>query len=94
MMKTMNDRTLENFEKRSECERKHMAELVYMALEITEFDIKKNGGYNSDLYKEIEEMHNNKLLASNKHRQYAGHITAYWLTKKGFKALNKNHEIC
>ena len=31
----------------------HIAEYMYMCLEITENDIKANGGYNSDFYREI-----------------------------------------
>ena len=66
---------------------KHPAEIIYMGLEITEFDIKANGGYKGELYDDIRKMHEKNLLASNKHRQYHGKVDAWWLTKKGFKAL-------
>lgn len=93
LLKNMNDRTYENFKARAEYENKHLAELMYMSLEITEHDIKANGGYGGELYTELQTMHKNKLLASNKHRQEHGHIDRYWLTKKGFKALNKSENI-
>ena len=72
----------------------HPAKTMFMALEITEHDIKRNGGYTGELYAEIREMHQSKLLASNKHRQEYGHVDAYWLTQKGFNYLNKKHSIC
>lgn len=72
----------------------HPAKTMYMALQISEYDIKENGGYTGELYAEIKEMHRNKMLASNVHRQYYGKVTKYWLTPKGFNHLNKNHAIC
>lgn len=72
----------------------HPAKTMFMALEITANDIKKNGGYTGELYAEIQEMHKSKLLASNVHRQYYGKVTAYWLTQKGFNYLNKKYNIC
>lgn len=89
MLKNMNARTWQNIKARSEYENKHAAEIMYMMIEITEFDIKANGGYNSELYNELRTMHKNKLLASNMHRQEHGHVDKWWLTKKGFKELNK-----
>lgn len=93
LLKNMNGVTYRNFKARAECENKHLAELMYMALEITEHDIKSNGGYGGELYADLQEMHKAKLLASNKHRQEHGHIDRYWLTKKGFKALNQTESI-
>lgn len=72
----------------------HPAKTMFMNLVITEFDIKKNGGYTGELYAEIQEMRKSKLLASNKHQQYYGKVTKYWLTQKGFNYLNKKHSIC
>ena len=93
LVKNMNGVTYRNFKARSEYENKHIAELMYMALEITQHDIKANGGYGGELYTELQAMHKSKLVASNKHRQEHGHIDRYWLTKKGFKALNQTENI-
>ena len=57
-------------------------------------DIKNNGGWNGELWAEISEMHKAKLLASNKHRMASSQVTKYWLTDKGWKAINKDHAIC
>ena len=59
----------------------------YMSLEITVNDIKANGGYTGELWNEIRNAHENKLLASNAHRQDARTVTKYWLTNKGYKAI-------
>ena len=93
-LKRMRESDWEQIKQNASAGKKHPAEYVYMCLEITVNDVKKNGGYTSDLWKEIRDMHSNKLLASNAHRQYSGHVTTYWLTKKGFKALNADHSIC
>lgn len=67
---------------------KNPSEIMYMGFEITSYDIKANGGYNSEFYLDIKDMHEKKLLASNKHRNYSGKVECYWLTPKGFKSLN------
>ena len=94
MLKTMNSTAWRNFKFRAEYEKKHIAELMYMAIEITEFDIRENGGYKGELYEEIKQMHEAKLLASNKHRNEHGHVDRWWLTPKGFKYINKDGCIC
>ena len=86
-MLNMTEREWKRIKEICEYSGKHPAEVVYMAFEITEFDIKANGGYKGELYEDIRRMHENKLLASNKHRQYHGKVDAWWLTKKGFKDL-------
>ena len=73
---------------------KHPAEIIYRGLEITVNDIRKNGGFNGELWQEIKAMHESKLLASNQHRQAHGQITKYWLTEKGWRHINKDHAIC
>lgn len=81
----------------NECARvsgKHPARIMYMAIEITANDIWENGGWNGELWAEISAMHKEKLLASNAHRQYSGHVTKYWLTDKGWRAINKGNAIC
>lgn len=72
----------------------HPAKTMYMGLEITVDDIKANGGYNGELWQEIVAMRKDKMIASNDRRQYSGHVTKYWLTEKGWRALNKDHAIC
>lgn len=85
---------MKRIEEYSAARNQHPAKTMFMAIEISEYDIKRNGGYNSELYAEIKEMHQSKLLASNAHRQEYGHVTFYWLTQKGFNYLNKKHSIC
>lgn len=94
MLKRMNQVSWEDFKMQSKAQNKHMVELMYMSLEITVNDIRSNGGWTGELWQEISEMQKNKLLASNAHRQYSGHVTTYWLTPKGFKFINREHEIC
>lgn len=72
----------------------HPAKTIYMGLEITANDIRDNGGYSGEFFQEIDRMHKEKMLASNKHRQAHGEITKYWLTAKGWKCINKDHAIC
>jgi hypothetical protein len=74
--------------------KQHPAKTIYMGLEITETDIRKNGGWNSEFFREIDRMHKDKLLASNKHRQAHGQVTKYWLTAKGWSYINKDHAVC
>ena len=63
------------------------AQVMFMGLEITEHDIKANGGWGGELYNDLTQLHAQKLIASNKHRQEHGHVDRYWLTKKGYKKL-------
>lgn len=69
----------------AEHQKLHPADYMILCLEITEKDIKANGGYKSQFYAELKQMHEAKLIASNCHRQEHGHIDRYWLTKKGLK---------
>lgn len=87
-MLTITEREYRRLKEYCQLTKKHPAEVVYMAFEITENDINQNGGWNGELYKDLSQMHQQKLVASNKHRQEHGHIDRYWLTKKGFKHLN------
>lgn len=89
-MLTMDERKWARLKEEAEFYKVNPSEILYMCFEITAYDIKANGGYNGELYINIKEMHEKKLLASNKHRNYSGKIESYWLTPKGFKAL----EIC
>lgn len=87
-LKTITKASWENCKCYAAAKNMHIAEYMYMCLEITENDIKTNGGYNSDFYREICEAHKKKLLASNRHRQEHGHVDKWWFTKKGLKSLN------
>ena len=42
---------------------------------------------NPDTYWELIQLNEDKLVASNRHRQYHGKVDAFWLTKKGYKQL-------
>ena len=90
---TMKTMTRENW-KNITSMKEHPAFTIYMGIEITVDDIRKNGGFNGELFREIDRMHKEKLLASNKHRQAHGEVTKYWLTPKGWKVINKDHAIC
>lgn len=87
-LKNIRRREWENVNIYAEAKKMHVAEYMYMCLEITEQDIKNNGGYNGELYSDLKQMHEKKLLASNQHRQEHGHVDKWWLTKKGMKSLN------
>lgn len=90
-MKNVNRVTWQNITS----QKRHPAETIYKALEITANDIRDNGGWNGELWQEIKAMHESKLLASNQHRQFYGQdITKYWLTEKGWRYINKDHSIC
>lgn len=87
-MQKMNERTWRTIKEKAEFQKCHPANVIFAEyLAITEADIKEHGGWGSDFYMEIKRMHEQKLLASNIHRQYHGRIIAYWLTKKGMKQL-------
>lgn len=80
--------TWRNIKEKAEFKKCNPAEIVFADyLSITEEDIKKHGGWGSEFHLEIKRMHEQKLLASNIHRQYHGRVVAYWLTKKGLKQL-------
>ena len=89
-MKRMNATTWRNITSQPQ----HPAQTIYRGLEITAEDIRKNGGWNGELWSEVNEMHKAKLLASNKHKAASGQVTKYWLTDKGWKVINKDHAIC
>lgn len=71
----------------AEAQKMTLEKYCYFSLEITEKDIKANGGYTGELWQEIKAAHESKLLASNAHRQDPRTLTKYWLTKKGYKAI-------
>lgn len=81
-LKNMTSREWENIKFYAEAKNMSIPDYMLLCLEITEDDIKNYGGYKTDLYAEIKEMHSAKFLASNCHRQEHGHIDKWWLTKK------------
>ena len=93
-LKTMNKVTWENTKYYAAAKKMHLAKYMYLGLEITATDIKENGGWSGDFYREIKEMQQRKELASNQNRQYNGQVTKFWLTEKGFQILNTDHSIC
>ena len=86
-MLTITEREYKRLNEDATYSKKHPVELLYMGFEITEHDIKQNGGWYGELHNDLLKMHEQKLVSSNKHRQESGHIDRYWLTQKGFKSL-------
>lgn len=93
-LKRINATAWANVERTAKEMKQHPAQVMYMDLIISVNDIREHGGFTGELYADIDRMHRAKLLASNKHRQYHGQVTQYWLTKKGFSFINKEHTIC
>lgn len=87
-LKNMSEHEWEVISAKAEAAKMSIPDYMMLCLEITHNDIKQNGWYGGEFYRELDEMHKNKLVASNKHRQEHGHVTKYWLTKKGLKAFN------
>jgi hypothetical protein len=86
-MLNITEREWKRVKEGSEYLKMHPTEIIYMSFEITEYDIKNNGGWYGELHNDLLKMHEQKLVASNKHKQESGHIDRYWLTKKGLKSL-------
>ena len=86
-MANITKREWERVKENAENNKMHPAQFMFMCFEITANDIKNNGGWYGELHSDLLQMHAQKLVASNKHRQEHGHIDRYWLTKKGYKKL-------
>lgn len=85
-MKNVTTRTWERIEEKAEYENRHPAEIIFREyLVITENEV--NPRKNPEVYWELIQMNKDKLIASNRHRQYSGKVDAFWLTKKGYKQL-------
>lgn len=83
-MATINHRAWENAKFYAEHKGMAVYHYIMLSLEVTETDLKRWGvSYGG----ELEQLHNAKCIASNRHRQEHGHIDRYWLTKKGYKQL-------
>ena len=84
-MATITEREWNRAKENAECNKMHIVEYIVRSLEITE---KKFSDYGIYYYgSELETLHKQKLIASNRHRQERGHVTVYWLTEKGYKKL-------
>ena len=57
----------------------------YIVITINDCNPRKN----ADVYWELIQMNKDKLVASNRHRQYHGKVDAFWLTKRGLKEFNR-----
>ena len=86
-LKTISKREWENVKYYAEAKKMSIPDYMMMCIEITINDA--NPRKNADAYWELIKMNEDKLVASNRHRQYSGKIDAFWLTKKGLKEFNK-----
>lgn len=84
-MANITEREWKRAKEDAEYKKMPVAQFIMMCLEITENDC--NPRKNADAYWELIEMNKNKLIASNRHRQYHGKVDAFWLTAKGYKAM-------
>lgn len=83
-LQNMTKREWENIKVYAEAKKMSIPDYMMMCIEITERDYKQDAELRADLWN----MHAEKLLASNKHRQEHGHIDRFWLTKKGLNQFN------
>lgn len=83
-LKRMTKREWENIKVYAKAKKMSIPDYMMLCLEITETDYKQDNVLRSEIWN----MHKEKLLASNKHRQEHGHIDRFWLTKRGLKEFN------
>lgn len=86
-LKTMTSRAWENIKASAPAKGMTIPDYMMMCLEISENEC--NPRKNADVYWELIKMNENKLVASNRHRHEYGHVTRFWLTKKGLREFNK-----
>lgn len=86
-LKTITKKEWENVKYYAEAKKLSIPDYMMMCLEVTINDC--NPTKNADAYWELIQMNNDKLVASNRHRQAHGQVTSFWLTKKGLKEFNK-----
>jgi hypothetical protein len=84
-MATITEREWKRANQNAEHYQMHVAEYIVRCIEVSEKEFNANGIYYQG--GELEELHKQKLIASNRHRQEHGHVTVYWLTPKGYKKL-------
>ena len=86
-LKNMSKRDWENIKVYAPAKKMSIPDYMMMCLEITVNEC--NPRKNADAYWELIQMNEDKLVASNRHRHEYGHVTRFWLTKKGLKEFNK-----
>lgn len=86
-LKQMPERGWKRIKEGAECKNMPIPDYMMMCLTLTTDDA--NPSKNADVYWELIQMNKDKLVASNRHRQYHGKIDAFWLTPKGLKEFNK-----
>ena len=86
-LKYMTKRDWERIKEDAECKKMTIPDYMMMCLVLTKDEA--NPRKNADAYWELIQMNKDKLVASNRHRQYHGKVDAFWLTKKGLKEFNK-----
>jgi hypothetical protein len=86
-LKNMNVAKWNNIKYYAEAKKMSIPDYMMMCLAISEHEV--NPRKNADVYYELIQMNKDKLIASNRHRNESGHVTAFWLTKKGLKEFNK-----
>lgn len=86
-LKNMSKKEWENIKYYAEAKQMSIPDYMAMCLVITEHEV--NPRKNAEVYSELIKMNKEKLVASNRHRQYHGKVDAFWLTKKGLKEFNK-----
>lgn len=85
-MKNITARQWEIVKTEAENRKLHPAELILrFFINITENEV--NPRKNAEVYWELIQMNKDKLVASNRHRQYSGKVDTFWLTAKGYKKL-------
>ena len=85
-MKNITARQWEKIKAEAEGKKLHPAEWIirgYLNITVNEANPRKN----PEVYRELIQMNKDKLVASNRHRQYHGKVDTFWLTKKGYKKL-------
>lgn len=84
-MAKLTARQWEQIKETAQAKKLHPAELVIRSLVITEYEA--NPRRNAEVYWELIQMNRDKLVASNRHRQYSGKVDTFWLTHKGYQKL-------
>lgn len=83
-MQNITRKAWENHKFYAECHKMPVYQHIMLCIEITQNDLKKWGVYYGG---ELKDLHKEKYIASNMHRQEHGHIDRWWLTKRGYKKL-------
>ena len=86
-LKNITKKEWENVKIYAEAKKMSIPDYMMMCVEVTINDA--NPRKNADVYWELIKLNENKLVASNRHRQYHGKVDKFWLTKKGLKEFNK-----